>query len=246
MTLVEFLEPLLKGTHQSRILAVLYYKERYERVDALTIDQIRQALKDARIKGWKTTNIADVLNKAGSYVDTKGLDGGKRLWGLTETGRLHVRDELDLPQADAEIEHDVTTLQSLIFKISDDDIKNYFEEALKCLQVDALRACVVFIWSGVIRNVHHQMLSQGAKKLNAALQKHDPKSRQVSKIDDFAYIKDSISLLAAVDLGLLDKTEKDTLKEALNLRNRCGHPAKYKPGVKKVSSFIEDIVSIIF
>ena len=29
-------------------------------------------------------------------------------------------------------------------------------------------------------------------------------------------------------------------------RNRCGHPGKYKPGVKQVSSFIEDIISIVF
>jgi hypothetical protein len=53
-------------------------------------------------------------------------------------------------------------------------------------------------------------------------------------------------LLAAKDLGQLDKNQKDTLEEALDLRNRCGHPGKYKPGVKKVSSYIEDIVSIVF
>jgi hypothetical protein len=32
-----------------------------------------------------------------------------------------------------------------------------------------------------------------------------------------------VLLLAASDLGLLDKNEKDTLTKALNLRNRCGH-----------------------
>ena len=50
----------------------------------------------------------------------------------------------------------------------------------------------------------------------------------------------------AQDLGLFDKAEKTTLGEALDLRNRCGHPSKYVPGVKKVSSFIEDVVGIVF
>jgi hypothetical protein len=36
------------------------------------------------------------------------------------------------------------------------------------------------------------------------------------------------------------------LEEALNLRNRCGHPTKYRPGEKKVSSFIEDVAGIVF
>ena len=61
-----------------------------------------------------------------------------------------------------------------------------------------------------------------------------------------AYVKDKLTLLAAQELGLLDKSEKDTLQENLNLRNRCGHPSKYRPGVKKVSSFIEDVVSTVF
>jgi len=79
-----------------------------------------------------------------------------------------------------------------------------------------------------------------------ALHKHDPKARPVHQLDDFAYIKDALALLAARDLGLLDKNQKDTLEDALGLRNRCGHPSKYKPGVKKVSSYIEDIVSVVF
>ncbi len=59
-------------------------------------------------------------------------------------------------------------------------------------------------------------------------------------------LTNALLLLAANDLGLFDKNEKDTLTEALNLRNRCGHPSKYRPGVKKVSAFVEDITSIVF
>ena len=68
----------------------------------------------------------------------------------------------------------------------------------------------------------------------------------IKNLDGFSYIKDRITLLAAQSLGVLDKNQKDTLIEALDLRNRCGHPGKYRPGVKKVSAFVEDITSIVF
>jgi hypothetical protein len=165
---------------------------------------------------------------------------------LTETGRRTVREKLNLPPADVEIEHDAGTLEQVVEKVSDPDIKDYLDEAVKCLRVGALRACVVFVWSGAIRGVQERLIAMGAPKVSAAIQKHDPKSRAIATIDDFAQVKDHITLLAAKDLGLLDKNQKDAMKEALDLRNRSGHPGKYRPGVKKVSSFIEDVVSIVF
>ncbi len=246
MTLVEFIAPLSKKTHQDRILAVLYYRERYEQKTALTVDEIRQGLKNARSKGWAKVNVADVLSKSGALVHTGRLQGKRRLWNLTDSGREQIRTLLGLPEADVEIEHDVGTLENLVSKITDPDVRDYLEEALKCLQVGALRACTVFAWAAAIRTIQTSLIAKGPAALSAAIQKHDPKARPVNTLDDFAHIKDATSLLAAKDLGVLDKNEKDTLTEALNLRNRCGHPGKYRPGIKKVSAFVEDITSIVF
>ncbi|HKV95941.1 MAG TPA: hypothetical protein VJR90_00435 [Gammaproteobacteria bacterium] len=246
MTLVEFIAPLLNKKHQDRILAVLYYRERYEQKTALTVDEIRQGLKNARSKGWAKANVADVLSKSGALVDTKRLQGKRHLWNLTDSGREHVRTLLGLPEADVEIEHDVGTLENLVTKVADPDVRDYLDEALKCLQVGALRASTVFVWVAAIRTIQTSLLTKGTTVLSAAIQKHDPKARPIKTLDDFAYVKDATSLLAAKDLGVLDKNEKDTLTEALNLRNRCGHPGKYRPGIKKVSAFVEDITSIVF
>jgi hypothetical protein len=90
------------------------------------------------------------------------------------------------------------------------------------------------------------MMAKGSVAVTSAVQRLDSKARAVKSIDDFAYVKDATMLLAAKDLGIVDKNEKDTLTEALNLRNRCGHPGKYRPGVKKVSAFVEDVTSIVF
>jgi hypothetical protein len=168
------------------------------------------------------------------------------LWRLTESGAGYVRDLLGLPATEPEIEHEAGGLADLASKIQDPEVRGYVEEAIKCLQVDALRASVVFVWSGAMRVLQQEMLTQVPATVTAALQKHDPKARKVSTVDHFAYIKDRTVLLGALELGVLDKSEKDTLQEALDLRNRCGHPGKYKPGAKKVSSFIEDVVSILF
>ena len=68
----------------------------------------------------------------------------------------------------------------------------------------------------------------------------------MTTIDDFGWVKDRTFLDACPDLGVLDKGQKTTLVGALDLRNNCGHPTRYRPGVKKVSAYIEDVVSVVF
>jgi len=246
MTLVEFLAPLSKGANRLKVMAVLYFKQRYEGTESLTVDQIRTAFKQARVPGAPKLNIADILAKSGHFVDSPGVLGLKRLWRLTPTGEKEVRTALQLPDSQPEIEHDVATLQHLVPKIADIEAREFVEEGIKCLQVGALRACVVFLWSGAMQVLHERAWSVGAPEVNAAVQKHDPKSPKLHRADDFAYVKDRVALLALEELGMVDKGQRATLDEALGLRNRSGHPTKYRPGVKKVSGFIEDLVGIVF
>ena len=162
------------------------------------------------------------------------------------TGEKEIRRLLLLPGAEAEVEVDVATLTKVASKVRDPGTKGFVEEAIKCLQVGALRAAVVFLWTGAVQTLRTKAWTKGAAKVNAAILTHDPKARTLRKADDFANIKDSVFLLALQDLAVIDKGEKATLEEDLNLRNRCGHPTRYKPGVKKASSFIEDVVGIVF
>jgi hypothetical protein len=186
------------------------------------------------------------LNKSGHYVDSPGSDGVRRLWKLTSSGEAEVRALLGLPDAEPEIEHDVSTLTKVAAQIGDADARGFVEESIKALSVGALRASVVFLWSGAMRTLQEAAWALGAKAVNAAIQRHDPKARELKGLDDFAYVKDATILLALQELALLDKGQQTTLGEALNLRNRCGHPTKYRAGPKKVSSFIEDVVGIVF
>jgi hypothetical protein len=246
MTLAEFLAPLWSSPQREKCLAVLYYHLHYRNVPALTVEQIREQFIRARVAKASRINVADVLNKTGAFLDSAGVVGNRRLWQLTLSGEKHIRSALNLPPSQPEIEHDVTTLEALAAKVSDLVVRDYVLEAIKCLSVGALRAAIVFLWTGAIRTLQQEAIDNHHATLNSAITKHDPKARTLTKLEDFAYIRDATALLAFQDLGILDKGEKATLGEALDLRNRCGHPTKYMPGVKKASSFIEDVVGIVF
>jgi hypothetical protein len=246
MTIAEFLAPLGPGSQRGVCLGVLYYHQHFRNKPSLTTEEIRDELKRARVPKASKINVADVLNKSGALVDSPGASRNRRLWQLTTSGETHVRARLNLPSPTPDIDHDVATLQALAAKVSDGVVRDYVLEAIKCLSAGAIRAAIVFLWTGAIRTLQEECLTAYAATLNAAITKHDPKARPVNKLEDFAYIRDATALLAFQELGILDKGEKTTLGEGLDLRNRCGHPTKYIPGIKKASSFIEDVVGIVF
>jgi len=246
MRFVEFVAPLKTSSHRSKVLAAMYFLQRYEKRDAVRADEIRSLLVGSRVPRARNVNVADVLNKSGEFVDSPGSDGIRRLWTLTDTGVREVRRLLNLPEVDAEIEVDVATLTSVVQGVADPKAKDFIEEAITCLRFGALRAAVVFLWSGAVSVLRERAWRLGAAKVTCALQTHNPKQRPLKKLDDFAYVKDSSLLEALFDLGVVDKTQKAILGQALDLRNACGHPTAYRPKEKKVSSFIEDLVGIVF
>ncbi len=246
MTIVEFLHPVKKRPMRDICLAALYFQSRYKQEDSLTVEALRVLLKRAHVRNAARANIAAVLAQSAPFVDASGKDGNRFMWTLTGTGQQHVREMIDLPESDVEIEHDVSELDRLCGNITDPDTADYFREAIKCLSVGALRATVVFLWVGAVKQIRDQMIGCGPANVNAAIAKHDPRARTVRGVDDLAYVKESILLLAAQEPGLFDKNQRGVLEACLDLRNKCGHPGKYKVGPKKVSSFIEDLVNTVF
>lgn len=247
MTLVEFLHPIRTGKQRDLVLAVLFFYKQFKDADGMTAAQIKAALVQAKVPKAKAMNVNAVINNSAPLVHSpRGKEDGAFVFELTDSGEKHIRDLLDVPLPSAGVQQDVSTLRTLSAKVSDATVRGFIDEAIQCLGADALRAAIVFLWSGAVRTLHDDALAQGEQKLNAALRKQDPKAREVKKIEDFAWIKDRTFLDACPDLGVLDKGEKDTMVEALGLRNRCGHPTKYRPGANKARSFIEDVVGIVW
>lgn len=146
------------------------------------------------------------------------------------------------------IEHPINRdyFEQIIIGIKDKAEQDYLKEALTCMTVGSLRAGVIFAWNAGVLNLRKKCFIHGPKSLNMAIQKFYPQAKEIKKMDDFAYIKDSTLLLTAQELGEIDKGEKDSLQDCLDLRNKCGHPGNYKPKSLKASSFMEELINIVF
>lgn len=213
-------------------------------IGVATVNQVKNLLVQARIFNRSSkVNYTRALDKLAEYVDspTRGT------WQITPSGEKKVREFLNLPLVDIEIDNDTTSLEKLVAsRVKDPLTRDYFLEGTDCLKINRLRASVVFLWAGAIHLIHQRLISKPNNALNKAIQRHDAKARQVKSIDDFEYIKESVVLLVGQDLKLFDKSQRQILEYCLDLRNKCGHPNKYSPGAKRVSAFIEDIVNIVF
>jgi len=247
LTLGEFLHPLANASQKNLVLAVMYYLHRYKGSEAVTTADIKDAFTAAKHAKGKRIQHAAVLNQAVPYVESPGGKAdGRLLWKLTDTGEKHIRKLLGLPDAEPEVEHDVAALSKLAAKVADESVRDYLEEAIKCLGVGARRAAVVFTWTGAVATMRNEIFTKGVKQVDQAIQKHDARTPTFKKKADFENVTDATLLEVAHTLGVYDKSEKKRLKEGLDLRNDCGHPVKYKAGEKKVSSFIDDLIGIVF
>jgi hypothetical protein len=246
VTLVEFIAPVRNKPHKYKCMAVLYFSSRHQQIEALTADEISKTLLHAHVLKARVINVSDVLSKCGEMVESSGVKGKAHLWRLTATGKINMREILGIPEWQPELEHSVGSLEALAANVADADVRGYLEESIKCLRFDAIRAAIVFLWAGAASVLREKCISKGLPELNDAVHVHDTRAREIRKADDFAYIKEKVMLLAAEGVGVLDKNERTTLEDALDLRNKCGHPTKYTPGAVRASSFVEDVTGILF
>lgn len=142
---------------------------------------------------------------------------------------------------------DTTDLEYILSKVTDEEERDYLSEGLRCFKANALRAGVIFLWTASVYKIQKMCLTQSLGYINTELKKIYPKAKEIKVIDDFGYIKDEYLLELACRLKLLDKTKKEELKNTcLDLRNKCGHPGKYKPKGQKIKAFVEDIIGMLY
>ncbi len=155
---------------------------------------------------------------------------------------------LDKISLHKEIEHPINReyFEEVIINLKDKEESNYLKEALTCMTAGSLRAGIIFSWNAAILNLRKKCFNHGRETLNSIIKKHDPKGPEIKKEDDFSYIKDSVLLKIAIELGEIDKGEKDSLEDCLDTRNKCGHPSNYRPKTLKAASFMEELINIVF
>lgn len=246
MTLVEFLAAVKTAKRETIALSVLYWHERYGNKESMTAAEVKSGVVSARITNAKNINMADVLGKAGANVDVVGNSvNGSKLWQLTETGRKSVRATHGLPDNEPELEQSVGDLEKIVGRVADPGAKKFLEEAVLCLRVDARRAAVVFVWVGAAADLKRRIWAHGASAVTTAFQKYQPKAN-LKTHDDLLKFQEVDILKVAQDMGIVDKAQHKILGQALDLRNQCGHPNKYWPGISKVKAHVEDVAGILW
>lgn len=244
MTLAEFLHPLRNSPKKEQVVATLYFFKQESVFSSASPAKIRDALVNAQIPRARSANYSSVLARLVPMVHRTNLGE----WEITDTGENHVRAMLGLvSNAAPATQEDVEALAHLAASMKDEAVRGYVDEAIECLRVGARRASVVFLWSGAIHTIREELWGRRTPaELDTTFKSHNPKAHSFKKKSDFSHFSDAELLQVAQDLEMLDRNEKKMMGHALDLRNSCGHPVKYKPGEKKVSSFIEDVLQIIF
>jgi hypothetical protein len=212
-----------------------------------TAGALKQLLIEAKVANARKANVPDVLAKAGAYTHSLSKNtAGHMEWELTKTGETHIASLLGVTIPAAALINATASLETAARSIADEQARKFVEEAILCLRAGARRAAVVFMWVVAVYMLQEHVWSHGGAAINAAATKHNPKAKAATKRDDLSEFNEALLLQVAQDLGEIDKNEKQMLDQCLTLRNSCGHPNKYWPGVSKVQSHIEDIISILF
>lgn len=240
------MRPLKGKSAPIRALAIVYYAASEEGVEAVTSSMLRQYFSRIRAKDAANINAADILSKLGASDFLEAVSATRPIsWKITNIGEAKVRAALELPEDSSGMRAEIAGLTTLAKKIASEETRDFLLESISCLGANALRAAIVFVWSGAVWTVQEWLMKQPLAKVNSQIARHR-KTRDIKTIDDFAYVNDSVTLLVARDLGLWDKGQHTIVEHALGLRNQCGHPSRYKLPASRCKSVIEELVTLVF
>jgi len=245
-SLTDFIRPLKGKSSRLRALAMIYFAVTTENVEAITSTNLLALFKRLRGREVATINASDVLSRLGEAGYLEAIPNTRPIaWKITDAGEAKVREELGIADDASELRAEIAELTALAPRVASEEARDFLLEAVSCLGANALRAAVVFVWSGAIWTVQEWLMKKPLVDVNREIAKHQ-KTREVKKIDDFAFVNDNVTLLVARDLGLWDKGQHTIVEHALDVRNQCGHPSRYKLPMSRCKSLIEEIVTLVF
>lgn len=133
-------------------------------------------------------------------------------------------------------------LRSVVAKISNAAVKDYFEEAVGCFEAGLHRAAMVFAWSAAYSLFRQWLLDKHLGSINATMAawKHPQK---IAVISDFEEHKEDTVLTTARTANVISKEQHKTLKKLLDERNSFAHPTLKKATSSQAEAFIETILN---
>lgn len=207
--------------------------------EPIAVAKINEIAEAAGFRAMRKWNVSATLSASkGRAIRTTG-------WELTDAGKLHLRD-LGVSAISPAAMQVAADLRSYLASITDEQAREFVEEAIKCHEAELYRSAIVMSWLGAVdllqKHVHGNHLvafNEEAKRVNV---KWKPAKSQ----DDIGKMGESDFLDRLEAISIIGKNVKAQLKGCLDLRNGCGHPNSLKVSVNKSAAHIETLLLNVF
>lgn len=114
-----------------------------------------------------------------------------------------------------------------------------FREALSCIEGGNFRAAHVMAWAAFADFLEQMLASDGLTKLKSV-------RSGWSKYATMEQLRENVPehqlIEAALDVGLLSKSEMKTILGLLSKRNECAHPGSYLPGLNEALGYVSELL----
>ena len=204
---------------------------------------IKEVTDIAIAAGWrqaKKKNLSLIYKRASGLV-ARTAEG----WELTSDGSQFAAEKAG-PILQCPIPATTSSLRAHLEKIEDLNTRSFIEEAIACFESKHFRAAVVLSWIGAVSLLHRHVVDHKLAEFNAEALRRNPKWKAAKTTDDLGLLKEDTFLDILQAISVIGKNVKQELKQALTLRNGCGHPNSLKLAEHKVSAHIEDLMLNVF
>lgn len=204
---------------------------------------ISDLVEKARVAGFRSPakwNCSQILSRSGGRA-IRGLDG----WELTALGRQHL-GAIGLSQANPAAVLVAADLRKYISTISDEQTRDFLDEAVKCHELGLYRSAIVMSWLGAVDVLQKYVCDHYLVDFNNSVKSHRSNWKTAKNRDDIGKLPEGEFLDRLENISIIGKNVKAQLKTALALRNGCGHPNSMKVGINKSAAHIETLLQNVF
>lgn len=212
----------------------------------LHIPKIKNMGVSAGFRDIKNWNLLRCLRDSnGMAISTKSG------WVLTGVGKERIRqlgyqfgvEEVNSPNDSSP----AINLRKNLDSITDDKVRNFVEEAIKCHEAGYYRAAIIMSWLGAIGVLYTHVLNNCPDEFNSEATKVFGNKWKIAKnMDDLSRMRESDFLDRIEGISLIGKSVKAQLKSSLDLRNGCAHMNSLEVGVNNSAAHLERLLLNVF
>ncbi len=151
----------------------------------------------------------------------------------------------------------VSHLEKILEKISDDDEREYLEQAIGCAHHNFLSASVVMGWCAAVNRMHRiienkwgfprfTQITEEMVQNKKGLYKTFRMSYEVSNLGDLRQVPDRVTMFALKHEGLVTANQYKKLDKCLLERNLAAHPGETKTNPEDLASFYRNLKDLVF